>query len=206
VPITFSCECGKTLRVKDELAGKRVRCPNCQEILAVPDDAEAGIQSPAAARNRPAAPPPPPRRREPEDDDPLPLPGSRARLQNDDADMRRRYDPEEDEDDRPRRRRRAEEDEDPPEDRPRSRRRPAEEDEDPPEDRPRRKRKRRSSSSESSWGGPNWGVVGIGALMMIGSVVWFVLGLMADIIFFYPPILFILGIIALARGLVGQEN
>ena len=202
MPITFSCECGKTLRVKDDLAGRRVRCPDCQEILTVPDEASGGIQSPSAARERAAAPPPPPPRRRAEpDDDELPLPGSRARLQADDGDMRRRYDPEED-DDRPRRRRRAEEDDDPPEDRPRSRRRLAEEDEDPPEDRPRKRRR----SSSSGGGGPNWGAVGIGALMMIGAVVWFVLGRMAGFTFLYPPILFILGIIALVRGLIGQES
>jgi hypothetical protein len=121
-------------------------------------------------------------------------------LQADDGDMRRRYDPEED-DDRPRRLRRAEEDDDPPEDRPRSRRRLAEEDEDPPEDRPRKRRR-----SSSAGGGPNWTAVGIGALMMLGAVVWFVAGLLADIIFFYPPVLFILGIIALIRGFIGQES
>lgn len=199
--IAFSCECGKTLRVKDDLAGRRVRCPECQEILTVPEEAQGGIQSPAAARERSTAPPPlPPRRRAESEDVELPLPGSRARLQADDGDMRRRYDPEED-DDRPRRRRRAEEDDDPPEDRPRSRRRLAEEDEDPPEDRPRKRRR-----SSSAGGGPNWAAVGIGALMMLGAVVWFVAGLLADIIFFYPPVLFILGIIALVRGLIGQES
>jgi hypothetical protein len=29
MPITFNCTCGKTLRVPDENAGKRVKCPNC---------------------------------------------------------------------------------------------------------------------------------------------------------------------------------
>jgi multidrug resistance efflux pump len=36
MPISFACECGKQLNAKDELAGKRVKCPACQEILMVP--------------------------------------------------------------------------------------------------------------------------------------------------------------------------
>jgi len=34
-----------------------------------------------------------------------------------------------------------------------------------------------------------WGGIG----MMVGAVVWFVLGWMAGRIFFYPPILFVIG-------------
>jgi hypothetical protein len=36
MPITVSCECGRSLRVKEEYAGKRVRCPGCQAIQTVP--------------------------------------------------------------------------------------------------------------------------------------------------------------------------
>jgi len=36
MPITFSCPCGKILRVADEHAGKRVKCPACQAISTVP--------------------------------------------------------------------------------------------------------------------------------------------------------------------------
>ena len=39
--IICRCECGKTLRVKDELAGKRVRCPECHEAVAVPGSSTA---------------------------------------------------------------------------------------------------------------------------------------------------------------------
>ena len=41
--------------------------------------------------------------------------------------------------------------------------------------------------------------------MMAGAVVWFVLGLMFDWVFFYPPILFIVGLIAFIKGLTGEE-
>lgn len=45
------------------------------------------------------------------------------------------------------------------------------------------------------------GVLG-GLLMMVIAVVWFLLGLAADIIFFYPPILFIIGLFAFLKGIV----
>jgi hypothetical protein len=37
MPISFQCACGRTLRVKDELAGRRARCPKCSSILTVPN-------------------------------------------------------------------------------------------------------------------------------------------------------------------------
>jgi hypothetical protein len=36
MPITISCSCGKNLRVKDELAGKRIKCPACAGVIPVP--------------------------------------------------------------------------------------------------------------------------------------------------------------------------
>jgi hypothetical protein len=44
------------------------------------------------------------------------------------------------------------------------------------------------------------GVVG-GLIMMTIAVVWFVVGYAAGYIFYYPPILFIIGIFALVKGL-----
>lgn len=41
MPIEFGCPCGKTLRVRDELAGERVKCPVCGEIRSVPLDSLA---------------------------------------------------------------------------------------------------------------------------------------------------------------------
>ena len=41
-----------------------------------------------------------------------------------------------------------------------------------------------------------------GAGMMVGAVVWFVVGWMAGRIFFYPPILFVIGIVAMIKGLM----
>jgi hypothetical protein len=45
-----------------------------------------------------------------------------------------------------------------------------------------------------------------GALAIIGSVVWFIAGASADIIFFYPPILFILGLVTLIQGVVTSNK
>jgi len=44
------------------------------------------------------------------------------------------------------------------------------------------------------------GVLG-GSVMMTAAVLWFGLGLMLDTIFFYPPILFVVGLIAFCRGI-----
>jgi hypothetical protein len=51
----------------------------------------------------------------------------------------------------------------------------------------------------------NSGVVG-GILAMGGAVLWFVVGLMNDIIFFYPPILFVIGLGAFFKGLAGSSS
>ena len=37
--IPVNCECGKTLHVKNELAGKRGKCPACGRVLIVPKEA-----------------------------------------------------------------------------------------------------------------------------------------------------------------------
>ncbi len=36
MPIKVACSCGKKLAVKDELAGKKVKCPACQKLLSIP--------------------------------------------------------------------------------------------------------------------------------------------------------------------------
>ncbi|MFV0443646.1 MAG: hypothetical protein ACK5Q5_08745 [Planctomycetaceae bacterium] len=39
--ITIDCNCGTRLRVQSVHAGKRLRCPNCAELIAIPDVAES---------------------------------------------------------------------------------------------------------------------------------------------------------------------
>lgn len=47
--------------------------------------------------------------------------------------------------------------------------------------------------------------VGLGVLMLVGSVVWFGAGLAAGYIFFYPPILFIAGLVSIGKGMMGGD-
>lgn len=49
--------------------------------------------------------------------------------------------------------------------------------------------------------GIRMGAVG-GVLMIVIALVWFFAGLAADIVFFYPPILFLVGVYALIKGLL----
>jgi len=36
MPIEMMCACGRDLYLRDELAGKQIRCPDCQRTLTVP--------------------------------------------------------------------------------------------------------------------------------------------------------------------------
>ena len=54
MPIKVTCQCGKSFAAKDELAGKAVKCPNCQQPLRIPGGSAAPAK-PAAAK--PAAKP-----------------------------------------------------------------------------------------------------------------------------------------------------
>jgi hypothetical protein len=71
--IHITCQhCSRDIRVADEHAGKRIRCPGCKEVLTLP--AAAAAPQPAKAAPVPSsikktAPPPIPKRRPPEDDD-----------------------------------------------------------------------------------------------------------------------------------------
>jgi hypothetical protein len=41
--IFFHCTCGKKLQAKDELAGKRLKCPSCQKVVPVPGSIAATV-------------------------------------------------------------------------------------------------------------------------------------------------------------------
>jgi hypothetical protein len=58
--------------------------------------------------------------------------------------------------------------------------------------------------SRPSGSGTNGSVV-TGILMMVGAAVWFFGGLAVGVIFFYPPVLFVLGFIALVKGIMSTE-
>lgn len=62
------------------------------------------------------------------------------------------------------------------------------------------------ASQGGGFGGTNAGVIG-GLLMMVIAVVWFGVGYMyLDRIFFYPPVLLILGLVATVKGAFGGGN
>jgi hypothetical protein len=62
---------------------------------------------------------------------------------------------------------------------------------------------RRGGDTDSDWG-VNAGIGG-GLLLMIGAVVWFFAAFfLFDVIFIYPPIMFIIGLVAFFRGIAGK--
>lgn len=54
-PIHVVCACGKKLRIKVELAGKKVKCPACSGVIAVPVPAPAPAPAAAAPAPTPKA-------------------------------------------------------------------------------------------------------------------------------------------------------
>jgi phage FluMu protein Com len=79
-----------------------------------------------------------------------------------------------------------------------------EEDED--DDRPRKSGKKRKRQREEQSAGASGNMI-TGILMMVGAVAWFVAGIVwMDRIFFYPPILFVLGLVAMVRGMTGKHD
>jgi hypothetical protein len=196
MPIPLQCDCGRSLRVKDELAGRKVKCPQCAAVLVVPQ------------------PEPPAEDRAYEllaDDGPAEEARPRGRARSD-AEEGVQTAP------KPRRPAAAEDDEeDDPEVRRRERRRREEEQQEEEDEEARRRKQRRREYRRDvarvaqprpgyrsgGFGSLNAGIVG-GLVMIVIAVVWFGLGLMAGIIFFYPPILAIIGIGAIIKGLASR--
>ena len=51
--MNIDCICGKTLNVPEQYAGKKVRCPNCHEVIEVPElviEAATAVYTPSASR------------------------------------------------------------------------------------------------------------------------------------------------------------
>ncbi len=164
MPISVTCACGKSVRAKDELAGRKVRCPGCRGILTIPQPPPAADEE--AVELFLADPPPTrpqPRRTPPPLASAVRAAALPAVIPVD------------------------EEPDDPPE---------------PPQKRRSKSRKRRSERSGFSVAVHPEIITGI--LMMVGAAVWFFLGLAANRIFIYPPILFVLGIAAVVRGFTGN--
>jgi hypothetical protein len=210
MPITWNCSCGKTLRVADNLAGRRVKCPVCESAVSVPQ-ANPAFEVIEDVDSMP--PPPPPSK-----------PSTtrvRAEVTADDEPRKRRRVDDDDDDDRPRNKKRTDDEDEDEDERPRKKRRSDDEDEDDErpkgkkrrddDEKPRKKKKQFkkgktvNNNFRMEHGILNAGVLG-GLAAMVGAVIWFVAGLLNDIIFFYPPVLFVLGLIAMIRGVMNRDN
>ena len=56
MPIAIQCRCGKSLSVRDELAGKAVKCPGCSQPVRVPAAGSSAAAKPGAAKPSAAKP------------------------------------------------------------------------------------------------------------------------------------------------------
>ena len=198
--VTIQCgECTGKLSVPSTAAGKKVKCPKCQSVISIPAASVQEVpEKPAprratsapstrsAAAERPQSSPatrPKKARRAEQQDNNWVEENSEDSFGGDNWDSYDSYN-------------------------------------DAPAAMPPKKKARSASSRESaprgdayeappsqprSGSGVNWGAMGTGILMMVGAAVWFVVGLMGDRIFIYPPVLFVLGIISFFKGLFGSE-
>lgn len=156
MPITLTCACGKTLQVKDEFAGRRVKCPACAAVASVP----AAAPQFEVVDDEPA---PPPRAA------PVRAKPAGTAADDDDRPRKRRRDEDDDDDERPRKKRRAEEDADD-EDRPRKKRR-RDDDEDEEEERPRKKKRRKAAASSGNSSNRVGYIVGGLICVLIGGAI-----------------------------------
>jgi len=97
MPVEFTCECGKRLRIKDELAGKKVRCSACLAVSTVPapppdrgdeEDLDSRDERPPEPRpgrtaTRATAPEPKPDPSDDDDEDAPARPKSKSRRKRD---------------------------------------------------------------------------------------------------------------------------
>jgi hypothetical protein len=191
MPIVATCSCGKTIRVQDQYAGKRVRCPGCQGPLLIPRP-EAEPEPPVLEVQ--AEPPRPPR--------PARAPVRRRKEEDEEVPEVRRADPEEEDDTAL-----GVQEDEPEQPRGRRKKRSLDDEERLGEIRKKSRRLRREGGDAGrarTGFAANPSVLG-GIGMMVLALIWFFGGLAAGIIFFYPPILFILGVAAFIQGLVSNK-
>ncbi|HEY7426162.1 MAG TPA: hypothetical protein VH682_18170 [Gemmataceae bacterium] len=180
MPIALSCPCGRALNIKDEFAGRKIRCPECKSVLAVPAAEKETEADDLMLEVLPAD--------EPEEVRPR-RESRRAAIQTEIPDVLPARSREDDEKVSSIRRRTDEEE--------KSRKR-----------RPKLRREQPRGPKvvfEEGWfGSTNSGVAG-GVLMIVIALVWLVIGVVAlDRLFFYPLILAVIGLIAIAKGLAGN--
>ena len=54
MPISLECPCGKQLKLRDDLAGLRIKCPACGDALDVPEDVDPSAMIGASTAEAPA--------------------------------------------------------------------------------------------------------------------------------------------------------
>jgi phage FluMu protein Com len=180
----YSCEgCGTVLKLTDQHLGRKIRCPRCRSVLEIPEFSQQFEQEMTDDADGW------------EGDDAAPFPGSEPATDYPWQPADKIYDWSYDA--------------------------PAEEPADESPWQPAVSGSREGSANEFSRvmqedsqtletsgeaaGGVKWGTVIFGVGLMIVSAVWFVGGLAAGVIFFYPPILLIIGLVTLIKGLFGYE-
>jgi hypothetical protein len=167
MPITLTCACGRSLRIKDEFAGRKVRCPECQVVLTVPIQEELLADEDAADLLLDGTPPPEPQRRESSRE--LDVPVEDRQVYRAGATPMGAAKPPQ----------------------------PARKKEKPS------RRAPRVAFEEGWFGSLNAGIVG-GILMMLIAIIWFVVGLAGGVIFFYPPVLLVIGLFAMIKGFISR--
>src|SRR5262245_9080026 len=183
MPIPVSCACGRALRLKDDLAGRKVRCPTCGAVLTVPEpETELEVVEEEEAEGYELL-----------DENAI---QKRPRAANESEEEYSRSERRRQAEERERREQRREEH------REEKRQRKRERQEDVRRQ-DRLNRARVADGGGRTFGTSQAGVIG-GIVMILVAVVWFVLGLKAGYIFFYPPILAVLGIAAIIKGIVSR--
>lgn len=185
MPITFDCACGKTLRVPDQHAGKRVKCPACNGVATVPAAEPEPMFEVVEDTAQPLVSPPPPPKA------PVKAKPVAARAADeDDEDDNRGYGV--------KKSRRDEDDE---------------EEEEKPKPKKKKKIKARSSrprddydrsTNHNSTSATREIIGGVIAMIIGGGL--FLLALANDRISIYGIILFICGVVGLIKGLAGGSG
>ncbi|MBO0699220.1 MAG: hypothetical protein J2P46_12560 [Zavarzinella sp.] len=226
MPISIACpRCNWKGRVKDELAGRKGKCPTCGELIPIPlkgspppvpagakaavDDAPDIVDDADIVEDEPRPKPKSAassRVRRDEDGDDRPRKKRRDEDDDDDrpAKARRRRDDDDDDNDRPLKARRRLADDDDDDDRPRKKRRVADYDDydDDEDDRPRKKRRgtvRRNRGGGNS--GKKIGTIVSGVICLLIGIGLFALGIVLGKTNFWGIGLTVVGIISIVQGL-----
>ena len=210
MPISFTCTCGKLLRVKDELAGRRVKCPACAAATTVPKPPAPAEAEFEVVEDEPAPAPAPAKARAKKAD----TAGFHFAGGNDEKPRAKgisRVDEDDEEEERPRKKGRSklDEDDDEEDERPRSRRR-RDDDDDEEDERPRRRKKSRRAAAESNLGKRIGYMVGGLVLVLIGvglaALGWYGGGRSATKMLILGVCLGVAGIGTGIKGLMGNVD